>query len=173
MSANWVEMIDTGSSRGRKDRKGSGVFKPSRCGRQPLKHASPARLRERTMNASRSLGGISFHSVNPDDLTNEVTTVPSPGDGRAANLAPDRGIMTMTVGGSPIKGGKDPMPNASPPPPPPSCRPWTKEVLSNSPQKRRRHMGILCPECLTGRQPQYRSREGITLPRNRPDTAIE
>lgn len=68
------------------------------------------------MNASRSLGGISFHSVNPDDLTNELTTVPSPGDGRAANLAPDRGIMTMTVGGSPIKGGKDPKPNASPPP---------------------------------------------------------
>lgn len=85
------------------------------------------------MNASRSLGGISFHSVNPDDLTNEVTTVPSPGHGRAANLAPDRGIMTMTVGGSPIKGGKDPALAASPTPRPAA---WTKEVLANSPPKR-------------------------------------
>lgn len=43
-------------------------------------------------------------------FANEVTSVPSQSHGRAANLAPDRDIMTMTVGGSPIKGGpgKDP-----------------------------------------------------------------
>jgi hypothetical protein len=67
-----------------------------------LKPSSPARLRDAPMRRSwTELGGISFHSVKPDDLTNEVASVPFQRHGRAANLAPDRGIMTMTVGGSP------------------------------------------------------------------------
>lgn len=117
------------------------------------------------------LEGISFHSVNPDDLTNEMTNHPIPGDGRAANLAPDRGIMTMTVGGSPIKGGKDPTAGHHPPPPSPAA--WTKEILANPPISSR-----LIGDTLDAR-PAWHGAEStvhwraITLPRNKPDTVIE
>lgn len=103
----------------------------------------------------RSRGRISFHSVNPDDLTNEVTTVSSPGHGRAANLAPDRGIMTTTVGGSPIKGGKD--------------HSASRGGLAAFPPNIPHLIGILGNPASKAWREEYLSLEGITLPRSEAD----